>query len=209
MLPSSVFLALSAAPPAGWAAAWMVRYFAPSSPRPPPIVWLIGLVPIFLWAALAGPVGGILAASLILGWALAVLAAIDLFSFRLPDALTLPLLLAGLAVSLLLPDRPVPDHLAGAAVGWGALAGLAWAYRRVRGVDGLGLGDAKLLGAAGAWLGWTPLPSVLIIACLVAFIWVGARTLRGGGAAGHERLAFGAPLSLAVWIVWLHGPLVR
>ena len=170
---------------------------------------LTALAPIFLWAALAGPAGAILAASLVLGWTLVVLAAIDVLSFRLPDALTLPLLLAGLAVSLLLPDRPLLDHLAGAAVGWSGLAGLAWAYRRARGVDGLGLGDAKLLGAAGAWLGWTPLPSVLIIGCLVAFAWVGARTLRNGRAAAQERLAFGAPLSLAIWIVWLHGPLVR
>jgi leader peptidase (prepilin peptidase)/N-methyltransferase len=113
----------------------------------------------------------------------------------------------GLGLSAVLPGRPLLDHLAGAAAGWGALAALAFAYRRLRGVDGIGQGDAKLLGAAGAWLGWRPLPSVILIACAVAFVWVGIQAVvRGRGALG-DRLAFGAPLCLAIWIVWLHGPL--
>jgi leader peptidase (prepilin peptidase)/N-methyltransferase len=153
------------------------------------------------------PHGWLLAAAIGLGWVLAALAAIDITTFRLPDLLTLPLAAAGLLVAWLSPVEDLKTHIVGAAVGYGVLAGLAWAYRRLRGRDGLGLGDAKLMAAAGAWLGWRPLPSVLLIACAAAFLWVGARLLLKGRAAASERIAFGAPLCLAIWIVWLYGPL--
>jgi leader peptidase (prepilin peptidase)/N-methyltransferase len=158
-------------------------------------------------AALVAPPSLVLAASLPLAWSLVSLAAIDLAVFRLPDILTLPLLAGGLLVAFLLPDRPVLDHLIGAAAGWGGLVALGWAYHRWRGVDGIGLGDAKLLGAAGAWLGWRPLPSVLLIGCAVAFVWIGVQLMARGRVALSARIAFGAPLCLAIWIVWLGGPI--
>jgi leader peptidase (prepilin peptidase)/N-methyltransferase len=149
----------------------------------------------------------LLVASLGLAWTLVCLAAIDLTAYRLPDVLTLPLAAAGLGVALVLPGRPLPDHVAGALAGWGALAALAWAFRRWRGVEGIGMGDAKLFGAAGSWLGWAALPSVMLIACVAAFLWVGVRVLRRGPAAAREQIAFGAPLCLAILTVWLEGAL--
>ncbi|WP_143280217.1 prepilin peptidase [Bordetella bronchiseptica] len=56
--------------------------------------------------------------------------------------------------------------IAGAAAGYALLAGVAWAFRRRTGRDGLGLGDAKLLAALGAWLGWQALPALLLAAGL-------------------------------------------
>ncbi len=168
----------------------------------------MGAILVAAWAAVVTPGGKVLALSLGLGWTLLVLAVIDVATLRLPDILTLPLLAAGLAAAFLLPGRPVADHLAGAAIGWGLLVALSWGYHRWRGVDGLGLGDAKLLGAGGAWLGWHPLPSVLLIACLAGFLWVAVRRMREGPKGLQEPIAFGAPLALAIWVVWLHGPLV-
>ena len=165
------------------------------------------LAALFGWSALVVPAGWILATSLCLAWFLACLAMIDLVVLRLPDLLTLPLLVGGLIVAAFLPGAPIVDHLVGAGLGYTALALLAWGYRRLRGVDGVGLGDAKLLAAAGAWLGWRGLPSVLLIACLIAFLWVGVERLRRGARARRAAIAFGAPLSAALWIVWLHGPL--
>ncbi|MBV9994450.1 MAG: prepilin peptidase [Caulobacteraceae bacterium] len=198
-----LLLALLAAPPAAWLASRVAVRYAAANGAP----ILIAMALAFAWAAAIAPDWPVLGMSLALGWTLVALAAVDLASFRLPDLLTLPLILAGLGATALMPARPMLDHLAGAGAGWGSLVVLALAYRWWRGVEGVGQGDAKLLGAAGAWLGWRPLPSVLLIACAAAFVWVGFRTAARGRAALNERLAFGAPLCLAIWTVWLHGPL--
>jgi leader peptidase (prepilin peptidase)/N-methyltransferase len=206
-VPIRAALLVLAALPAGWLAAELTRREA-SRAAPPAAVVLAALAIAFAWVGLRGPATWpLLIASLALAWSLVSLSAIDIAVYRLPDAFTLPLLAGGLAVAFLLPGRPVLDHLAGAALGWGALAALGLAFRRWRGVDGMGMGDAKLFGAAGAWLGWAALPSVMLIACAAAFVWVGARALLGHRAGG-ARIAFGVPLSLAILAVWLEGPLV-
>ncbi len=84
-----------------------------------------------------------------LGWTLLALAAIDLRHYLLPDVLTLPLIPAGLAVAYALDPARLPDHALGAALGFAAFAAIGSAYRRLRGREGLGLGDAKLLGGGG------------------------------------------------------------
>lgn len=210
-MPASVWIPLFAATlasaPAGWMAQRVTGRLIGEADGPPLWPALAATLLVFAWAALIAPPPWILAASLGLGWVLLCLAAIDVAALRLPDVLTLPLLGAGLAEAAFLPGRPILDHLAGAAVGWALLAGVALAYRRWRGIDGLGLGDAKLLAAAGAWLGWRALPSVLLIACLAAFAWVAVLRLRRGRQVLSEPIAFGAPLALAFWIAWLHGPL--
>jgi len=195
------------APPAGWLTAKLVSHYADDAPSPRWPVTIPLTLAIVIWAALARLPVPVFWASLGLGWALACLAIIDLAALRLPDVLTLPLLASGLLMSAFLPGRPIADHLAGAAIGYGALAALAWAYEKARGREGVGLGDAKLLGAAGAWLGWRDLPSVVLIACAAAFLWVGVLAIARGRAALRDPLAFGVPLCLAVWIVWLYGPL--
>lgn len=205
-IPPVLAPTLLAAIPSAGLAVQVARRCAEGAP-PPPLPIAAGVVAAFAWAALAIQPIPILIVSLGLGWSLVCLAAIDVACLRLPDILTLPLIGAGLGLAALLPGRPVLDHVAGAAAGWGALAALALIYRRWRGVDGVGLGDAKLLAAAGAWLGWRPLPSVVLIACAAAFVWVGFQAVRRGRAALGDPLAFGAPLCLATWIVWLHGPL--
>ena len=154
-------------------------------------------------AALAAPTAPLLAASLLLGWPLIALAAIDIRIYRLPDALTLPLLATGLASTALLAPERLTDHLIGAAAGYAALAGVAWVYRRARGREGLGLGDAKLLAAGGAWLGWQALPSALLIASVAGLALLGLQAWRSGRVSLSSRLAFGGPLALAIWVRWL------
>jgi leader peptidase (prepilin peptidase)/N-methyltransferase len=96
----------------------------------------------------------------------------------------------------------------GAFAGFAALALIASVYRRVRGREGLGLGDAKLLAAAGAWLGWHGLPSVVLIAAVSALAVALAAASGGGKLAWTSRIAFGPHLALAFWLVWLFGPVV-
>lgn len=134
----------------------------------------------------------------------------DLRTFRLPDALTLPLAAAGVAAAWLLGNDPV-WRLVSAFAGYLALRVLIAAYRWWRGLDGMGLGDAKLLAAAGAWLGVEGLPTTVLVACISGLVLAAAGTL-ASGAAGRkrlwtDRLPFGPHIALGTWIVWLYGPL--
>nr|WP_188065555.1 A24 family peptidase [Sphingobium sp. KCTC 72723] len=106
----------------------------------------------------------------VLGWMLLTLAVLDWRHFWLPDALTLPLAFLGLTLGMWATDVVLIDRIVGAAVGYGALLAIAIGYRALRGRDGLGLGDAKLLGALGAWCGWQALPFILLIAAVAGLI---------------------------------------
>jgi leader peptidase (prepilin peptidase)/N-methyltransferase len=102
-------------------------------------------------------------------------------------------------------DGGVVWRIASAAAGFAALFAVAWGYRALRGRAGLGLGDAKLLAAAGAWLGMEALPSVMLWACgsaLLAVLIAAAFRLPVEGA---TRIPFGPFLALGFWIVWLYG----
>ena len=194
--------------PAGWLAWRVTGVFEDGELRPSLAVMIALALAVFIWAAIVAPVGWVLAASLVLAWTLICLAAIDAMVFRLPDPLTLPLLAAGLAASFALPGAPVLDHLAGAAGGYAVLAGLAWAWRALARGRRHRHGRRQTPGRLGAWLGWRPLPSVVVIACAVALVWVAVMALSRRAPPRGAKVAFGVPLSLATWIVWLHGPLI-
>jgi leader peptidase (prepilin peptidase)/N-methyltransferase len=142
----------------------------------------------------------------LLGWALLFLAVVDLRHLWLPDSVTLPLILAGLGVIWLVHPERLLDHAVGAAAGFLSLAGVRWAHMRLRGEEGLGLGDAKLYAAAGSWVAWMGLPSVLLIAAAAGLAGVGVHRLLRGGSAGRQ-IPFGPWLALGFWLVWLYGPM--
>lgn len=152
--------------------------------------------------------GWLLWVSLGLGWTLLTLALIDARHLILPDALTLPLIPAGLAVAHMTGSGLLLDHTIGAAGGLASFAGVAWTYRQVRGREGLGLGDAKLLAGAGSWLGWQALPGVVLAAAGLALTAALVRAMAGGKLAASSRIAFGPYLALACWLSWLLGPLL-
>ena len=76
------------------------------------------------------------------------------------DVLTLPLAVLGLGVAGLLGGNVVIDANVGVVTGFAVFAAMGWLYRKMRGRDGLEIGDAKLLAGAGAWVG---LPSVIFM----------------------------------------------
>lgn len=166
----------------------------------------ISSVGIAIWAAFVLD-GWLFWVSCGLGWTLLALAATDLRSFILPDLLTLPLVGAGVAVTYFIDPQRLPHHVIGALVGFGLLYALGWLYRRIRDRAGLGLGDAKMLAAAGMWLGWVALPSVLLIAAATALIAVGNWRFFGRRLGAADPVPFGTFLALGFWIVWLYGPL--
>ncbi len=162
---------------------------------------------IAVWASLY--VSGLaLLLSLVLGWCLLALSVMDIRTFWLSDALTLPLVAGGILAGWLLESEHLTDHLFGAAAGWAGLVLIGYLYRLLRHRPGLGHGDAKLLAAGGAWLGWQGLGSVLLIASFAALL--AAMVLRFAGVkiGAQSPLAFGAFLSFGIWTVWLYGPIV-
>jgi leader peptidase (prepilin peptidase)/N-methyltransferase len=143
-----------------------------------------------------------------LGWTLLTLAWIDWIAFRLPDVLTLPLLVAGLALTWLRDPEALTDHSFAAAAAYLAFQGIALAYRRLRGFDGLGGGDAKLIAAAGAWCGLTALPLVVLASALIGLLAALGLALAGRTVTSTTRIPFGPCIALAFWLIWTQGTLV-
>lgn len=151
--------------------------------------------------------GWLLWVSCAFGWILLLLAAIDYLWMVLPDELTLPLIPAGLAVAYLAGSENITSYLAGAVAGFVAFAGLAWLYRRLRGREGLGMGDAKLLAVSGSWVSIVGLPSVVLLAATSALLAVLIATLAGRILRADDKVPFGSYLCFGTWLVWLLGPL--
>jgi len=169
-----------------------------------PLVELAALA-LALWA-LAATAGTLAWVSCLLGWTLLTLSVIDARHFWLPDRLTLPLLLAGLGVTAWLMPAALPGALLGAVCGYAGFAAVGWLHLRLRGKPGLGLGDAKLLAAAGAWVGAAALPSVVVWAALGGLLFAALAALLGRRSLDAP-LPFGPFLALGFWVTWLHGPL--
>ncbi len=135
--------------------------------------------------------------------ALLHLSRIDARTYRLPDRYTLPLIAAGWAVNAIMTQAVPWDAVAAAAVGYLSFALIGEVFFRWRGVEGLGLGDAKLLAAAGAWVGLRALPLVVLIAAVAGLIYVLVARRQVTG-----RIAFGPWLASAFLGVWIATRLV-
>jgi leader peptidase (prepilin peptidase)/N-methyltransferase len=140
-------------------------------------------------------------ANCVLGWWLLVLGWIDARHMRLPDVLTLPLLVCGLASTWLLDRDLIALHAAGAVVGFLAFRGLAMVYRLLRGREGLGGGDAKLLSAGGAWVGLDRLAPVILVAATAAMAWILVQWLHKRPVSLTSAVSFGPFLAAAIWLV--------
>jgi leader peptidase (prepilin peptidase) / N-methyltransferase len=136
------------------------------------------------------------------------IAAVDARRFIIPDELSAAALALGLAdAAIRQPDAigaALADAVLRAAVTAGLFFGLWAAYRRLRRRDGIGLGDVKLAGVAGAWLDWPSIPIAVEIAALAALAVCLVRWLGFGRAIrATTRLPFGLFLAPAIWIAWL------
>ena len=143
--------------------------------------------------------------------ALLATSAIDIDTHLLPDSLTLPLLWAGLIVNFNGMFASLHSAVAGAIAGYLVLWVVHWVFKLVRGVEGMGYGDFKLLAALGAWLGWAALPQIVLIAAVAGALVGLAATWRGRmrfeeplpfgpflAAGGAITLFLGTPLYLAL-----------
>jgi leader peptidase (prepilin peptidase)/N-methyltransferase len=157
-------------------------------------------VAVLLWCAVAA--------------VLLALALIDWDTTVLPDALTLPLLWAGLIAAAFGWTVPLPTALWGAIAGYLSLWSVYWLFKLTTGKEGMGYGDFKLLAALGAWLGWQMIVPMLLLASVIgAAVGIAmklAATLREGryvpfgpflAGAGLVVMLAGAPTVLD-WIGW-------
>lgn len=168
-----------------------------------PLHWQVELT-----AAAIGALSGWLApgpagvAGAVFGWLLLTLALLDLRAWWLPDIVTALLAASGLATALLGIGPPVNDRLIGGAAGFALLWLVGSVYRRTRGRDGLGGGDAKMFGGIGLWLGWPMLPPVLLAASLMGLGVVLVARINGRAMTRDDALPLGALLAAAAYPAW-------
>jgi len=113
-------------------------------------------------------------AAIVMIWALVALFMIDADTQLLPDQITLPLLWLGLLLNLQGLFVPLTDAVVGAAAGYLLLWSVYWLYKLIRGREGMGHGDFKLMGALGAWFGWQALPALILMSSVVGAVLGGA-----------------------------------
>ena len=162
------------------------------------VAWHFG----FGWEALAA-IG--------MTWMLIAISLIDIDHQYIYDSMVLPLLWAGLALSLW---NPMPGAetlfiepkaaIVGALAGYLSLWSVYHLFRILTGKEGMGYGDFKLLAALGAWLGWKMLPLIILMSAVVGAV-TGILMI---AAKRHERsvpIPFGPYLAASGWIAMLWG----
>lgn len=175
------------------------------SPLYPIMEW--SALAVFIWSYLILP-AEFLWAGCLLGWFLLTLSAIDIRHHLLPNSLTLTLLVLGFGFNLFYFPGSIIDAVIGIFIGYVLFTAISWAYHRIRHRDGLGFGDAKLLAAAGAWVGWQGLASVILISSvsglIIATLWI---TIKKKELATYK-VPFGPFLAVGIWLTWLYGPII-
>ena len=144
-------------------------------------------------------------AACVLLWTLVALTFIDFDTQLLPDSLTLPLLWAGLIVNLFELFVPLRTAVIGAIAGYLALWIVYWLFKLIRGKEGMGYGDFKLLAALGAWMGWQMLPFIVLLSSVVGAV-IGIMLIVFKGRDHNIPLAFGPYLAIAGAIALFFGP---
>ena len=168
-----------------------------------PLVELLGgiLAAAAIWR-FGATAQGVAACALL--WTLLALTFVDIDTQYLPDDLTLPLLWGGLVANLAGLFVPLQEAVVGAIAGYLVLWSIYWLFKLIRGKEGMGYGDFKLLAALGAWLGWKALPLIVLLSSVVGAV-VGIALILFKGRDHQVPLAFGPYLAAAGAIALFHG----
>ncbi|MBD3333926.1 MAG: prepilin peptidase [Candidatus Eisenbacteria bacterium] len=168
-----------------------------------PLVELCGALVLWLSVRTAGgPLEAAFSALFALGLVLVLF--IDLEHQIIPDIITLPGIVLGITAGFWLEDG-VGTRLAGAAAGSLGLFALGGLYKLLTGVEGLGLGDVKLMGMVGAFLGWQGALGVVLLGSLAGSL-AGLALVAAGRAGRRTMLPFGSFLAPAAWAILFWGP---
>lgn len=136
------------------------------------------------------------------------IAVVDARRFIIPDDLNIAALGLAFVNTTFGGNEPAVAAITAAVVRGCTLSlaflGLRIIYRQLRKRDGLGLGDVKLAGVAGAWLGWQTMSIAVEIAAVSALIvYLGRQLASGRPLRSTSYLPFGLFLAPAIWLGWL------
>lgn len=140
-----------------------------------------------------------------LTWGLLALFFIDLEHQLLPDQITLGLLWLGLIATLWPLFASPQEAIMGTCAGYFCLWAIGWLFKKIRGIEGIGQGDYKLLALLGAWVGWQQLPFIILVASLAGSI-IGGALLFGKKINRQTPIPFGPYLCVAGWLGLFYGP---
>jgi leader peptidase (prepilin peptidase)/N-methyltransferase len=172
------------------------------SARYPAIELLTAVVSgLLVWTFGSGAAG---MSSLLFAWLLIAMTFIDFDTQLLPDDLTYPLLWAGLLMNINATFVPLQDAVIGATAGYLVLWAVYWLFKLATGKEGMGYGDFKLLAALGAWLGWTALPTIILLSSVVGAL-VGISLIVFAKRGRDKPIPFGPYLAAAGLIAMLYG----
>ncbi|MEP6800520.1 MAG: prepilin peptidase [Acidobacteriota bacterium] len=136
------------------------------------------------------------------------LLAIDAEFQILPDKITLTGIAVGIGLAFFSPSRSPLSALVGAAAGAGGLFLVAFLYEKIAGQEGMGLGDVKMLGMIGAFLGPAGVLLTILLASLSGSV-VGIALIASGAGTRKLRLPFGVFLAVGAVAAYFFGvPLV-
>ncbi len=136
---------------------------------------------------------------------LIVISVIDLHHKIIPDILSLPGIVLGLAISFIPGNNPSwLNSLIGMVAGGGVLFLVAVVYERLTGREGMGGGDIKLLAMIGAWMGWQSLHLVVLLSSFIGAV-IGITFLLLSGKGLRFKIPFGPFLSLGALLVLFFG----
>jgi leader peptidase (prepilin peptidase)/N-methyltransferase len=162
--------------------------------------------------------GGLLAALCVWQWGVSVsafsvtlfcylmvvLALIDVDHRILPNVITIPGALVGLALAFVDPRVEWVDALLGGFVGGGLLYFVAWAYLRLRGREGMGMGDIKMMLTVGSFVGWQGALMTILIGSLLGSV-IGVALIAISRKGWEYALPFGTFLAAAGILVAFRG----
>jgi leader peptidase (prepilin peptidase)/N-methyltransferase len=142
--------------------------------------------------------------SLIFSASLVLISFIDLRHQIIPDAVSLPGILAGFIISLIFVHITWYDSLIGIIAGGGVLYFVAFLFEVITGKEGMGGGDIKLLAMIGAWMGWRALPLIILLSSLTG-IFIGGGSLLMSRQGLGTRIPFGPFLALGTLLYVFFG----
>jgi leader peptidase (prepilin peptidase)/N-methyltransferase len=184
----------------------MRRALSTSTSLTSAILTLVAAAAVYLSIISAPGATGFLAAGLAI--VVLAIAVIDWRSFIIPDGLNITGASLGIAYAAVRQPDAMLEATALALLRGAVLAllffALRYGYARLRGRQGLGLGDVKLAFVAGAWLDWLMIPIAIQLAAFAALsVYLLRQLVSGQSISATNRMPFGLFLAPAIWICWV------